>query len=149
MMKGDAGSPIWIVVTLLLALVVGITMYQLLRKTSADKTFEDWMGEIGSGQAELTLNAFCEAWNEAGFVQGAVNENKLAQATAAASHSALAVRYFTEEEFNLGERLTACDCSVVMYQKDSMTKLDALRWYDPDKCHDLANEIAENNGLVR
>ena len=48
-MKGDAGSPIWIVVTLLLALVVGITMYQLLRKTSANKTFDDWLGVVGSG----------------------------------------------------------------------------------------------------
>jgi hypothetical protein len=148
-MKGDAGSPIWIVVTLLLALVVGITMYQLLRKTSADRTFDDWMGEIGSGQAELTLTSFCESWLDAGFVLGAVNENVQAKATAAAAHNALAVKYFTEEEFNLGERLTACDCSVVMYQKGSMTKLDASRWYDPDDCHDLANQIAESNGLMR
>lgn len=147
-MKGDAGSPIWIVVTLLLALVVGITMYQLLRKTSADRTFEDWMGEIGSGQAELTLTSFCDDWKDAEFVLGAVNENERAKATAAAAHNALTVKYFTEEEFNLGERLTACDCSVILYEYELMTKLEASKWYDPDDCHDLANEIAESNGLM-
>ena len=147
-MKGDAGSPIWIVVTLLLALVVGITMYQLLQKTQANKTFDDWLGEIGGGQAEITLETFCESWHEAGFVQGAVNVNQLAKATVAAGHPSLAVKYFTEAEFEIGERFSSCDCAVFLYQKGAIDQLEAKRWYDPDECHESTNDIAESRGLT-
>jgi|GEM_PF-2784391 len=148
-MKGDAGSPIWIVVTLLLALVVGITMYQLLQKTSAQKTFDDWMGEISGGQAELALTGFCESWADAGFVTGAVNPKKQAEATAAAAHPSMAVKYFTESEFNLGERLSPCDCAIYLYQVGSMDQLEVKRWYDADECHEFTNNIAESRGLTR
>ncbi len=148
-MKGDAGSPIWIVVTLLLALVVGITMYQLLRKTSAQRTFDDWLSEVGSGQAELSLLNFCESWYDSGFVRGAVNENELARATVAAAHPSLAVKYFTQEEFDVGERLSPCDCAIILYQKAEIDQLEVKRWYDPDDCHELANSIAESRGLAR
>ena len=147
-MKGDAGSPIWIVVTLLLALVVGITMYQLLQKTQANKTFDDWMGEIGSGQAEMTLSSFCESWYDSGFVQGAVNPSQLAKATVAAGHFSMAVKYFTETEFEIGERLSSCDCAVYLYQKGLVDQLEAKRWYDPDECHELTNDVAESKGLT-
>lgn len=148
-MKGDAGSPIWIVVTLLLALVVGITMYQLLQKTSAQRTFDDWLGQISSGQAELSVSAFCNSWEESGFVGGAVNPEELAKATVAAAHPSMAVKYFTEEEFNIGERLSPCDCAVFLYQKGQMNQLDAERWYDPDECHEMTNDVAEGTGLAR
>ncbi len=148
-MKGDTGSPIWIVVTLLLALVVGITMYQLLQKTSAQKTFDDWLGQIGSGQAELTVSSFCKSWEQSGFVSGAVNPSEQAKATVAAAHPSLAVKYFTEDEFNIGERLSSCDCAVFLYQKGQMDQLEAKSWYDPDKCHEMTNNIAESMGLTR
>ena len=148
-MKGDAGSPIWIVVTLLLALVVGITMYQLLQKTSAQKTFDDWMGQIGGGQAELALSSFCESWENAGFVRGAVNPTVQAEATVSAAHPSMAVKYFTETEFNLGERFSPCDCAVYLYQIGSMNQLTVKGWYDPDDCHEMTNDIAESRGLTR
>ncbi len=148
-MKGDAGSPIWIVVTLLLALVVGITMYQLLQKTSADKTFGNWMDEIGGGQAELTLSSFCESWYDSGFVLGAVNEATQAKATVAAAYEGATVNYFTREEFEFGERLSDCDCAVYLYQIGSIDKLETSKWYDPDECHELTNAVAESRGLVR
>lgn len=147
-MKGDAGSPIWIVVTLLLALVVGITMYQLLQQTQANKTFDDWLGEIGGGQAEITLSSFCESWHESGFVRGAVNVNQLAKATVAAGHPSLAVKYFTETEFEIGERFSPCDCAVFLYQKGLLDQLESKKWYDPDDCHESTNDIAESRGLT-
>ena len=148
-MKGDAGSPIWIVVTLLLALVVGITMYQLLNKTSAQKTFDDWLGDVGKGQAELTVESFCTSWHDAGFVRGAVNENELAKATVAAAYPSLAVKYFTKEEFEMGERLSPCDCAIFLYQKGIIGPLEVKKWYDPDECHQMTNSIAESRGLAR
>ncbi|MBR9689988.1 MAG: hypothetical protein GOV01_03780 [Candidatus Altiarchaeota archaeon] len=148
-MKGDTGSPIWIVVTLLLALVVGITMYQLLQKTSANKTFDDWMGQINQGQAELSVGSFCDAWEGAGFVRGAVNPTELAKATVAAAHPTMAVKYFTEDEFNIGERLSPCDCAVYLYQTGVLDQLDTQSWYDPDECHEMTNDIAESRGLTR
>jgi hypothetical protein len=148
-LKGDAGSPIWIVVTLLLALVVGITMYQLLQKTSAQRTFDDWLGQISGGQAELSVSSFCQSWEESGFVRGAVNQEELSKATVAAAHPSMAVKYFTEEEFNLGERLTPCDCAVYLYQKGLISQLKATDWYDADECHQLTNDIAESRGLTR
>jgi len=39
-MEGQ-GRPIWIMVTLLLAMVVGITMYQIIQKTRSQETFEE------------------------------------------------------------------------------------------------------------
>lgn len=133
---------------MLLALVVGITMYQLLQKTSAQRTFDEWMGEIGSGQAEAQLTAFCEGWSDAGFVTAAVNQEERAKATVAAAHPNMAANYFTESEFNAGERLTPCDCAVYLYQKGLMSQLKADQWYDPDECHQMTNSIAETTGLV-
>lgn len=145
-MKGSAGSPIWIVVTLLLALVVGITMYQLLRSTNANKTFDDWIGEVSSGQAEISLTSFCESWHDQEFVT--VNQEKLATATAAAAHPGMTVKYFTAEEFDMGERLSPCDCAVYLFQKGELDKLEVSRWYDPDECHEMTNNVAESRNLV-
>ena len=135
-------------VTLLLALVVGITMYQLMAKTNAQETFGDWLGEINAGQVEITLTNFCESWRDSGFVTSAVNQNELARASVAAAHPSLTVRYFTEDEFNLGERLSPCDCAVFLFNKGEMSALDAKTYYDPDECHSMTNEIAEGTTLV-
>ena len=147
-MKGQESRPIWIVVTLLLALVVGITMYQLMAKTNAQETFSNWLGEINAGQVEITITNFCEGWEASGFTLSAVNQNELAKASVAAAHPSLTVKYFTQEEFEQGERLSPCDCAVYLYNKGHMGLLDAKKYYDPDECHSMANGIAEGSSLV-
>ena len=147
-MKGQEGQPIWLIVTLLLALVVGISMYQLMDQTSAQDTFGNWLGEIDEGQAELELTGFCDAWKEGAFVRSAVNQDELDKATVAAAHPGLTIQYFTQEEFEFGERLDPCDCAVYLYTKSKMSMLDAKALYDPDDCHIQANEIAENTPLI-
>jgi len=146
-MKGDESKPIWIVVTLLLALVVGITMYQLLAKTNAQKTFDDWLGEISAGQVSIKLTNFCKTWRDAGFSEATVNQNKLAEATVAAAHPSLTTRYFTADEFEVGERLSPCDCAVYLYTLGEMSLLDMQTFYNPRNCHDMTNDLAE--GIVR
>ncbi|MBR9682018.1 MAG: hypothetical protein GOV00_04465 [Candidatus Altiarchaeota archaeon] len=147
-MKGQEGKPIWIVVTLLLALVVGISMYQLMNQTNAQETFGNWLGEINAGQVEITLTSFCENWADSGFVRTAVNQDELAKASVAAAHPALTIKYFLQEEFELGERLDPCDCAVFLHNKGKMSLLDARSRYDPDDCHAMANEIAESTDII-
>ena len=60
----------------------------------------------------------------------------------------MAVKYFTETEFEIGERLSPCDCAVFLYQHGLMEQLEAKGWYDPDECHELTNDIAESRGLA-
>ena len=143
-MKGQESRPIWIVVTLLLALVVGITMYQLMAKTNAQKTFDDWLGEISAGQVSIKLTNFCENWEASGFSRTAINENQLAEASVAAAHPSLTVRYFTSGEFEIGERLSPCDCAVYLYKTGSISQLDMEAVYDPDDCHQITNDMVED-----
>ncbi len=140
-MKGQ-GRPIWIMVTLLLAMVVGITMYQILQKTQSQKTFDQMMNEIDIGTAEVQLHDICERWRENGYVAG-VSEDDLSRASA----YAVVLNYFTKDEFDSGERLSPCDCTVYLYSKGYLTRLDAEKEYDPDECHEKANEIAEAKKL--
>ena len=140
-MKGQ-GRPIWIMVTLLLAMVVGITMYQIIQKTQSQKTFEDMMKEINVGTADVQLHDICERWRSNGYVAG-VSTDDLEKASA----YAVVLGYFTEEEFNMGERISPCDCSIYLFSKGYISRLDAEKEYDPDECHQKANEIADAKGL--
>jgi len=140
-MRGQE-RPIWIMVVFLLALVVGITMYQILQKTRSRQTFEEMLKEIDVGTADIQLNDICERWRENGYVAG-ITQDDLDRATA----YAVVLGYFTESEFNAGERLSPCDCTIYLFSKGKISKLDARKEYDPDECHEKANEIAEARGL--
>ena len=140
-MRGQ-GRPIWIMVTLLLAMVVGITMYQILQKTRAQQTLDELLKDIDVGTAKIRLIDICERWRETGYVAG-VTEGELEKATA----YAIMLNYFTEDEFYAGERLTPCDCTIILHAEGKIDRLDAQKEYDPDECHERANEIAEAKGL--
>ncbi len=139
-MRGQAGRPIWIMITLLLALLVGIMMYQLLQKTRATKTFEDWQREIGAGQAEILLTQICERWYENSFKFG-VTRTDIEKATVAA----VELGYFTREEWDDGERLSPCDCVVYLYKKGRVPEYEAKNFVDQYmlECHEKALEVAE------
>ena len=137
------GRPIWIMVTLLLAMVVGITMYQILQKTRSQQTFEEMIKDIDIGTAQIRLTEICERWKNNGYVAG-VNQEDLAKGTA----YAVLLGYFDREDFDAGERITPCDCTVYLYSRGLISKLDARKFYDPDECHERTNEIAEAQGLI-
>ena len=144
-MKGEGGQPIWIVITLLLALVVGITMYQLLSKTQATQTFDDWLGEIEIGNAENYLTNFCRTWETNGFVETTIDETNLAKASVSAA--ALTTKYFTREEFEEGETLSPCDCAVYLWKKGFVSEVQLNQYFDPDRCHTATNDIMEASGM--
>ena len=136
------GRPIWIMVTLLLAMVVGVTMYQIVQKTKARKTFDEMLKQIDVESADVRLRDICERWRENGYVAG-VDQETLDRATA----YAVVLNYFTEDEFNSGERISPCDCSVYLFTKGVITRLELEKEYDPDECHERANDIAQAKGI--
>ena len=141
-MRGQESRPIWIMVTLLLAMVVGITMYQIIQKTRAQQSFEEMIRDIDAGTAKLRLVDICSRWRETGYLAGVTGDD-FEKATA----YAVLLNYFTKEEFDAGERISSCDCTIILHAEGRLSKLDARRDYDPDICHERANEIAEAKGF--
>lgn len=141
-MKGQ-GRPIWILVTLLLALVVGVSMYQLIGKTQSQQTFDEMFAQIDSESAINSLNSICRSWEETSFAVG------LSESERETLRDVAAVKgWMTSEEWNDDEDFSECDCSLWLYSQGTISRTKAKQYYDADMCHERANEEADNAGLA-
>ncbi len=170
MVKGDAGRPIWIAITFLLALLVGVSMYQLLSKTASSGSFDKWLSSISATQADEQVISFCKSWYDASFPKYPTNLDKWVRATYAASHPDLPMRYLTEaqveecnpdlETLNSAPNaydangaegcLQICDCIVILYKASTentgtsyLTKYQAQKLFDKYNCEIFFNERAD------
>ncbi len=140
-MKGQ-GRPIWILVTLLLALVVGVSMYQLIGKTESQKTFDEMFQRIDSQSATNSLNSICSSWEDTSFAArlSASEEETLRDSAAFRG-------WLTKEEWEDEEDFTECDCAMWLFTQNAISRTKARQYYDPDLCHEQANEEAEDAGI--
>lgn len=141
-MKGQ-GRPIWILVTLLLALVVGVSMYQLIGKTESQKTFDDMLANVDAQSATNSLNIICSSWEGTSYA-GSLSDNERETLRDAAAFRG----WLTEEEWEDEEDFSECDCAMWLYTQGSISRTKARQYYDPDECHETANDQAEEAGIA-
>jgi len=141
-MKGQ-GRPIWILVTLLLALVVGVSMYQLIGRTQSQTTFDDMFQRIDSGSATNSLNSICGDWEGTSYAARlSANELETLRDVSAVKG------WLSAEEWEDEENFSECDCAMWLFTQNAISRTKARQYYDPDECHEKANEVAEDEDIA-
>ncbi len=143
-MRGQAGRPIWIVITLVLALIVGLTMYKMLQKTSPEESIGKMYSKISGDQALSEVINFCSDWYRANFAYGVLDEKKYIQASYAAANENLPVKYLDATEIETtGTGLGPAGCVVILYH--AATKLGWAVGISPVDLKIKYKEICQGN----
>lgn len=164
-MKGS-DQPIWLLVALLLALVVGVVMYGLVNKVNPQQTLQLLEG-VNTGQASLGLLNSCETYRTANWVLG---QDKQAETAVYAAK----LGWLTSDEFrstkcslrySAGGKsadnicfFTPCDCVVYLYAGQAgLSKVslnDAIIEFNRyntgiTACHQQALAQAKASGITK
>ena len=120
--RKGAEQPIWLMVAMLLALVIGISMYQLISKTQSASTFDDMQKGIEEGTATSTLDTICSSWKASNWAM--VPSDLALRSTQAAVKKNL----LNKEEYENGDSINLCDCAVYLYaMKSGVTREELFR----------------------
>ncbi len=135
-MKKGAEQPIWILVAILLALIVGVMMYQFLNKGQQADTFNTMLKTVDAETAKLAIDSICTNWRSSNWKTppsdlGAVSVDYAAK-----------MGLLTEDEWTAmlttGNPITVCDCAVYLYVDRSMIqRSEVFSVADPTTCHTL------------
>lgn len=130
MKKKGAEQPIWILVAILLALIVGVIMYQFLQKGQQTSTFDDMLETIDVGTAQFSVDNLCLNWRSTNWqtppsALGPISVDYAAK-----------VGILTKTEWATGTMMTVCDCAVYLYVDRSMIqRSEVFTVADPATCH--------------
>ena len=133
-------QPIWILIGLLLAMIIGILMYQIVGGALQKSTFDDIMSGIDEGTARVQITDGCKAWSDSSWTIPPSNLKSI-------SDYAARMNLLTRTEWERKETFSKCDCGVYLYVTDIISRSVAERVYDPEICHDWANTQAEELGI--
>jgi hypothetical protein len=136
------GKPIWILVTLLLALVVAVTMYGLVAQTGSNKTFDQMMTSVDSGTAQTQMLQICKNWHDAKFAVD-LTDTEVSEIKDYAAKKG----WLTDDEWEDDEDFTSCDCAMFLYTQEEISSTEVNKYYDPDECHEKANTEAEDRNI--
>ncbi len=164
-MKGS-DQPIWLLVALLLALVVGVVMYGLVNKVNPEQTLQLLEG-VSADQASLGLLNYCQTFRNSNWV---MDQEKQAEMAVYARKN----NWLTDQEFRSASCslrysvsgksaenicfFTPCDCIVYLYAGQAgiakITLNDAIIEYSKyntgiTACHSQALTIAKSSGIVK
>ncbi len=142
-MKGT-DQPIWILVAILLALVVGVAMYQMMGKANLEE-FDDIIKNTDESTAQITIESFCLNSYRSKWTNNPT-EKRLEDIT----KSAVSLGWISREEWDNYAKFTNCDCAVYLYvtESSSITRSEVHEIYNPSACHTYANKQAIKNGLT-
>ncbi len=130
--KKGSEQPIWILVAILLALIVGVMMYQFLQKGQQTSTFNNMLETINIGTAQFSIDNLCSNWRSSNWqtppsTLGTVSVDYAAK-----------VGILDEDEWATGAMMTVCDCAVYLYVDRSMIqRSEVFTVADPATCHTL------------
>lgn len=133
-------QPIWILIGLLLAMIIGILMYQIVGGALQKSTFDDMMQGIDEGTARIQITDGCKAWADSTWTIPPSNLKGL-------SDYAARLLVLSKIEWERKETFSKCDCAVYLYVKNIISRSTAEIVYDPEICHDWANTQAEELGI--
>lgn len=131
MVKKGAEQPIWILVAILLALIVGVMMYQFLSKGQQGKTFDEMLKTVDAGTAQLAVDNLCTNWRSSNWK---TEPSSLGQVSV---DYAAKVGLLDETEWAAHEILTVCDCAVYLHVDRSTIPQSEVYTAapDPTDCH--------------
>lgn len=129
--RKGAEQPIWILVAILLALIVGVMMYQFLQKGQEGKTFEAMLAEVDKGTAMFAIDNLCTTWKNNNWATEPADIEKVSIDYAGAAE------LLTKAEWKNLEILTACDCAVYLYADKNAIQRSDVYTAAPDNtgCH--------------
>ena len=130
-------QPIWILIGLLLAMIVGIMMYQVL---SGGFSKLPRLENIDSDTAKMGLDSQCGAWKRSSWAIPPTDPSALADYAAK-------LNLLSTNEWENNERFSSCDCGIYLFVNKLISRSELLEVYDSDYCHDWANEQADNLGI--
>ncbi len=135
-LKRAQSQPIWILIGLLLAMIIGIMMYQMVSRAGSSGGFEDLMKRIDAGTARVQLTEACSDWKRTSW---SIPPSDLDQLSDYAAVEGI----LNQAEYNRHETISKCDCSMYLFVQKALTRSEAELNYDPDLCHEWANTEAE------
>ena len=133
-------QPIWILIGLLLAMIIGIMMYQMVARAGSQATFSDMMASIDDGTARIQVAEACTKWMESTWTMPPTNIQKVADYAAK-------LQIISSSEYAAHESISTCDCAMYLLAQRQITKSDVQMVYDPEMCHEWANTQAETMGI--
>lgn len=134
-------QPIWILIGLLLAMIIGIMMYQLVAGALQQGTYEQMLKGITEDTAKMDLDSKCNAWRKSSWAIAPTDPQKLAD-------SAARLNLLTKDEWDKRELLSTCDCAIYLYVNKLISRSDVEGVYDPDYCHEWASQKAEEFNII-
>lgn len=135
-------QPIWILIGLLLAMIIGIMMYQMVARAGSQAAFSDMMANIDEGTARVQVREGCNSWWQSNWAVPPANIGKL-------SDYAAKLNLLSKSEWDRRETFSKCDCAMYLFVDRSLSKSDVEGVYDPEMCHDWANVQAEELSIVQ
>jgi hypothetical protein len=117
-------------------MIIGIMMYQLVAGALQTGTYDQLVGNIDTDTAKIELDSKCTAWKRSSWAISPKDPQKLADYAAK-------LNLLSKSEWDRREKFSACDCSMYLFVNKLISRSDVEEVYDPDYCHEWANEQAE------
>ena len=112
-------QPIWLLVAVILALVVGAALYQLVLKGLGKGTFEGMVSSMNTDTAETNMRSFCTKWMDNGW-----NVPLITSDYESLRRASLVLGWVTKDEYYSGDPKTStCDCAAYLL-KMGLTQSD-------------------------
>ncbi len=129
--RKGAEQPIWILVAILLALIVGVMMYQFLNKGTQGQTFDEMMRQVDTGTAQLAVDSLCTNWYNSHWVTEPADLERVSVNYGAK------IGILTQAEWEAKNIMSACDCAVYLYADKSAIQRSDVYAAAPDEgtCH--------------
>lgn len=125
-------QPIWILVAILLALIVGVLMYQFIQKGQQASTFNKMLETVDIGTAQFSVDNLCTNWRSSNWRTPPSNLGTVSVDYAAK------VGILDEAEWAAGEMMTVCDCAVYLYvDRSAIQRSEVFMAAGPETCHAL------------
>lgn len=134
-------QPIWILIGLLLAMIIGIMMYQLVAGALQQGTYEQMIGGLSTDTARMQLDGQCTQWKKSSWAIPPKDPQELAD-------SAAKLNLLSAEEWDRRETFSACDCAMYLFVNKLISRSEVQEVYDPEYCHEWANDQAEKFDIV-
>ena len=114
-------QPIWLLVAVILALVIGAAMYQLVIRSTGRATFADFIKGMDDDTAKTTMRTMCTKMkdNDWQVPLGTDDFESLYKAS-------LNLGWVTEAKYDAGEKITTCDCATFLWKEGHCDKREVI-----------------------
>ena len=118
--KKGSGQPIWVLVSILLAVIVAVTMFQIMQKGNA-KDIDSIMKGANRDVDTAALITACKQWKDSSWTIKPKGEGELTMEA-----YALRLDLLSKDEYMADKKLGICDCVVFMKIHNALSLGEAM-----------------------